>query len=178
MPPLSARCLAWAPYGGHGEWVITLHCGYITFLQSPKQPGTVTTKATQLRPRYVILPLSRHFQGSTRHRLCVDVDVFGAVSALTLEQWKQQRQGSGRCEVVASESKQIWVWKEVCLVFPWKNMSKWLNLRPNSDRKKSLDAGGQPIAFFQKHKKREWSLPWPTDIMPQLCKKKHGEKRR
>lgn len=47
----------------------------------------------------------------------------------------------------------------------------------NSDREEGRGAGGPSFSQRQEKREDQWSLPWPTDITPQLCKKKYSEKR-
>ena len=80
----------------------------------------------------------------------------------------------GKCEFVR-------VSKEVRLSSPeriWQSDSS--EARTLIGRRASMQVGRPWLFQKQENREDQWSLPWPTDITPQLCKKKKkcGEERR
>lgn len=90
-----------------------------------------------------------------------------------------------QCNQAAQGPWEIWepcLWEQRSLekgeaLFPDKDTAEWLITMPE------LWQRGGPrcrwAGFFSEARETEdqWSLPWPTDITPQLCKKKYSEKR-
>lgn len=87
----------------------------------------------------------------------------------------RQHGGSGRYESLVCESSRVW--RKVRLSSLIRIRQSDSSQCQNSDREEGRGAGGPTFSQRQEKREDQWSLPWPTDITPQLCKKKYSEKR-
>lgn len=175
MPPRSAQCLEWAE-GVSGHITLQLHHIPSVFLAT-RCP--LTTKATRPQCCYVTLQLSLNIQGSMSERKTHSPpaaplwNLFFLVSRTTEKGGTGQWEVWARCFLRAEFGKR---WGFLLL----KGYGRVTHLQSTTlTERRALRQVGRPW-LFQKQEKREhqWSLPWPTDITPRLCKNKKWKESR
>lgn len=166
---------------GLREWVVTLQRRYITFLQSPQQPGVLWQQNTTLlcHPP-AVTPCSRFHKRREKPIILHPCSPFlllwkdfGEVSGAATEQWKKPGRCSGRCEFAASERVEFgkrrgFLSFDVTHVKPKK---RWW--------RRALNPVGCSWLLWEEKKGDDLrSLPWTADFTSQLDKQRRKKMQR